>query len=157
MQNHSKYLNTAAVILSVLFIAGCNMSEPNIDITNKGTVLEKTASTDTIYAGNRDTLLLLNDGEAFVKGRIIAGKISPQYTIPTWKGQEVMAYLSPEIKGGNICINRVDSPGSEPNGPYDDSVHLSMESSGNLRLKIGGNLKGGHPYTGNFVLHIIVK
>lgn len=133
------------------------MPEPTTDITNKATVLEKAQSTDTIYAGKSDTLLLINNGEAFVKGRIIAGKISPQYTIPAWKGQRVMAYLSPEIKGGNICINQVDSPGSEANGPYGDSVNLSMESSGNLRLKVGGNLTGGHPYTGNFVLHVIVK
>ncbi len=133
------------------------MREPTIDITNNATVLENPPSTDTVYAGKSDTLLLINNGEVFVKGSIVAGKISPLYTIPAWKGQRVMAYLSPEIKGGNICINQVDSPGSEPNGPYGDSVNLSMESSGNLRLKIGGNLKGGQPYTGNFVLHVIVK
>ena len=155
--NPSKYLNFAPVIVSVLLIFGCKMPGPSKELTNQATVLAKTHSHDTIYAGNSDTLLLLKNGEVFVKGSIAAGKINSRYTIPTWKGQQVMAYLSQEIKGGSLCIKEIDAPGSEPKGPYGDSVNLSMERSGNLCLKIGGKTTGKQRYNGNFVLHVVVK
>ncbi|MEP7110497.1 MAG: hypothetical protein ABI760_21065 [Ferruginibacter sp.] len=154
------YRSTGFLILAL--ILGCN----NTDHSNKEVNGEKDSNAtpvsinqlyDTINSGDRDTTVLLKTGEAFIKGHIIANKSLPKYTIFARKGQTVTAILKPLKKGGNVRINQVQQPGGAFDGPFGDSLSYTFKNNGNIRFIIGENLMAGDPYTGYFILHIILK
>lgn len=147
--------------LFLLLNGGCNSKvksgEGKTETTNPTVLTNPKTATDTIFAGDRDTIILLKDGEAFVKGHISADKSQRTYTLPVWKGQTITAILSPAKKGGNVRISQVQKPGGSFDGPFGDSLHYTLKSHGDLRIIIGENLMAGKPYTGDFILHVTVR
>jgi hypothetical protein len=152
-----KIVRIAGAML-LLFILGCNHTDHAIEPVEKVTKYNpKNASapvTDTIYAGDRDTTILIKVDEAFIIGHIIANKAQPEYTLSARKGQTVTAILKPSKKGGNVRINQIQQPGGAFDGPFGDSLSYTFKRSGNIRFIIGENLMAGDPYTGDFILHI---
>ena len=139
-------------------LQACNLEEDSAAAETELRVHDTTSrAIDTINAGERDTLILLKDGEAFVKGHINSGKTKPTYTLPAWEGQSVLAVLNPVSKGGNVRFNRVQLPGGDFEGPFGDTVRLRLKNSGKLKFLVGENLMAGKRYNGDFVLHIRVK
>ncbi|MBC7889984.1 MAG: hypothetical protein H7Z13_19070 [Ferruginibacter sp.] len=147
-------INYITGIVLVLLHLGCNQTNETANYTPENNAIQ---AIDTIYASDRDTVILLNDGEAFIKGHINTNKKQPKYTLPVWKGQAVTAYVKPLTKNGNIRINQVQKPGGVFTSPFDDSLSYTIETNGNILFVIGENLMAGDPYTGEFILHITVK
>lgn len=148
-----------ALILNITL--GCNFSDRSDGLVNeaKNSIASTipTGANDTIYAGDRDTIILLKDGEAIIKGSISANKTNAKYTVPVWQGQTVMAILTPLEKVANIRIHQVQKPGGAFDGPFGDRIQHTIETNGNLRYIIGDSVKEAAPYKGDFILHIQVK
>ena len=146
------FIVSTSILLA--FIFSCNhTSETTISAeTNKSI-----QAIDTIFAGDRDTTILLNNGEALLKGHITAHKTKLKYTIPAWEGQTVTAIVKPLKKGGNVRIHQVRKPDGASDGPFGDSISYAIKSNGNFIFIISENLMAGGHYTGDFILHILVK
>lgn len=127
------------------------------ETTNPTVTTNPAAAIDTIFAGDRDTIILLKEGEALLKGHINADKSQRTYTLPVWKGQTISAILSPTKKGGNVRISQVQKPGGSFDGPFGDSLRYTLKSNGDFRIIIAENLMAGQPYTGDFILHVVVR
>ena len=112
------------------------------------------ASTDTIFAENEDTTVVLANGEAFIKGHIRANKRQPVYSVKGSKGQTFIATIKPIEKGGNVRINQIQLPDKSFDGPFGDSLQYTLKKSGILRFIIGQNMMAGDPWSGDFVFHI---
>lgn len=146
------------LILNITF--GCNFIDKSDGAVNErsNSIASNTSANanDTIYAGDRDTVILLKDGGAILKGRIAAAKTNAIYTVPVWEGQVVMAILTP-LQKSNIRIYQVQKPGGIFEGPFGDRIQHTIESNGNIRYTIGQGLKEATPYKGDFLLQINVK
>lgn len=138
----------------LLFTLACNNSNETAIVTPKQISRQPL---DTIFAGVRDTVILLIDGEAIIKGHIVDNKRQPKYTLPAWKGQSVTAIVHPVTKGGNVRISQMQQPGGTFDGPFGDSLTYVLKRNGNLRFIIGENIMNGERYNGDFILHITVK
>lgn len=156
-------INIIRIIVFILLIVspGCNHpADVKKPIKEKPGTVKKTnelTAVDTIFAGERDTSVIINGNEAFIKGRIVANQAQPKYTLSLKKGQRVTAVLKAFRKGGNVRINQIQQPGGAFDGPFGDSLNYILKKSGNLRFLIGENLMAGDPYTGEFILHIKVS
>lgn len=143
------------------FNLGCNHPDHTKEQVNKtpdsNTVHPLIRANDTIYAGDGDTTVRLNNGQAYITGHIIANKNQPKYTLSARKGQTVTAILKPLKKGGNVRINQIQQPGGAFDGPFGDSLSYTFKRSGKIHFIIGENLMAGDPYTGDFILHIILS
>lgn len=156
------YARVSIGVLLLVINQGCNLFQDDKITPEKETSQSVKKNipppvSDTIDAGGRDTMILLKDGEAFIKGHINAGKSKLTYTLPAWEGQKVLAVLTPLTKGGNVRINQVQLPGGDFDGPFGDTLRLQLKNSGKLKLIIGENLMAGKPYNGDFLLHVRVK
>lgn len=109
---------------------------------------------DTINAGEMDTTIRLNAGEAFIKGHLTANKPGPKYTLTAKKGQTVIATVKSSKKGGNVRITQIQQPNGRFDGPFSDSLHYTLKTNGKLRIITGENMMSGDPYTGDFILHV---
>lgn len=139
---------------------GCNNDQYN-NLMNTG--LNSTAKSklmpaiDTIFARDRDTLILLKKGEAFIKGQISSHRPQPKYTLPVWKGQTVTAVLTPLKNNGNVRIHQVLKPGGEVDGPFFEQIRDKIESHGNLQYIINESSTAGNFDKTDFILHIKVN
>lgn len=79
------------------------------------------------------------------------------YTLPGWSHQTFTAKVKPVAKGGNVRISQIQNPGGAFDGLFGDSVTYVTEDNGNLRFIIGENVMNGDRYTGDFILHIVIK
>ena len=113
-------------------------------------------TTDTIFAGERDTTILVNNGEAFLKGLITAKRTKPRYKLPVWKGQIITARVKTIKKGSNLRINEV-LDGIITEGPFGDNLEYKVKSNGNLVFVLGKSLTAGEAFTGDFIFHVLVK
>jgi hypothetical protein len=150
-----------AATMLLLFNPGCNHAGKSPEPVNKTpgplaapAIIE---TIDTINAGGRDTTILLKDGEAFISGHITANKSGPVYTLPAHKGQTVTAIIKPVKSRGNVRINQIQQPDGAFDGPFGDSLSYTFKKSGNIRFIIGENLMAGDPFTGDFILHVILS
>ena len=124
---------------------------PNVETTSEAHIH------DTIEAGNRDTTIIIHDGEATIKGHLDGKKIAPTYLLPAWKGQTLVAVIKPLKKGGNVRINQIIQAGHISEGPFSDSFNYKFENNGNVRLVMGSDTQSGKRYTGGYYLHITIK
>ena len=112
---------------------------------------------DTILSGTHDTLVLLKDGEAFIKGHISNRDCQPCYRLPAWSNQTIIAVITPLAKGKGLRINQLIQPGGVYEGPFGDTLQYKFRSNGNMKIVVGQDTSTKKPYTGDFVLHITVK
>jgi hypothetical protein len=154
-----RLFSVALALILGMMNSGCTSStQPGIQVDKDSfSDTAEAFSPDTIDAGERDTTILLQDGEAYLKGHLSGFKTKPAYLVPAWKGQTLTAIVVPKKKGGNIRINQIIQPGGIAEGPFSDSLVYKFTSNGNMKLVIGGNQMAGTPYTGDFVLHIQIK
>ncbi|MCW3092130.1 MAG: hypothetical protein JWP81_3199 [Ferruginibacter sp.] len=145
-----------ACLLGAIFLASCDMDRSDEMEVGAG-VKNILPPVDTMVSGQKDTIVLLNQGQAFIRGHIKPNSHQPKYTLPVWKGDTVTATIKPVEKGGNVRINQLQQPGGQFDGPFGDSVRYLVKSNGNLHFIIGENQMAGEPYTGDYVLHIKVN
>ena len=112
---------------------------------------------DTIVAGSRDTLILLKDGQAFVKGHLSNRKSQRCYVLPAWNDQTMTAVLTPLSKGKGLRISQLIQPGGVYEGPFGDTLHYKFRSNGNMKIFVGQDTGMKVPYTGDFLLQITLK
>lgn len=146
--------------ISIFLIKSCtNSAGPGI-IVAENPVVEDTISytgPDTLLAGTSDTTIIIRDGEARVRGTFEGKKNTACYILPAWKGQTLIAKIKPLKKQGNIRFDQIIQPGGITEGPFGDSLNYKFTSNGNMRLVIGSNNMAGKPYTGDFLLEILIK
>ncbi len=111
---------------------------------------------DTLFSGIRDTVILLKNDEAYIRGYMSGNRHKLNYQLPAWKGQLVTAHLQPLSKG-QVCFIQVKEPGQDPIGPLGDSVQLKLGNSGNIYYTVGDTRGKGKGYSGDFVMHIAVR
>jgi hypothetical protein len=111
---------------------------------------------DTLFAGERDTIITVTNGSALVVGHLTANTVRPTYTLIAKKGQTITATIRPSKKGGNARINQIQQPDGAFDGPFGDSLSYTFKRNGKLRLIIGENMMAGDPYTGDFILRILL-
>jgi hypothetical protein len=142
------------------FLAACKNSEGSgmmaVDSPDTETTSEAHVR-DTIEAGSRDTMIIIHDGEATIKGNLAGNKRPPTYLLPAWKGQTMVAVIKPLKKGGNIRINEIIQPGHISEGPFSNNFKYKFESNGNMRLVMGSDTQSGKRYIGDYYLHITIK
>jgi len=152
------YLVSAAILLVAM---GCNQPDGGNKalqtVEDSTTIPISTRQADTIYAGEGDTAVQLKDNEVFIKGHIVANKNQPKYTVPAQNGQTITATIKPIEKGGNVRINQIQQPGGGLDGPFGDSLSYTFKRNGSIGFIIGQNLMAGDPYTGDFILHILLS
>ena len=112
---------------------------------------------DTIFANGKDTIIVLVNGVALIKGHSRANQRHPTYSVKVEKGQTIIATIRPLEKGGNVRINQVQLPDKSFDGPFGDSLHYYVKKSGTLRFIIGQNMMAGDPWTGDFIFHLRVE
>lgn len=110
-----------------------------------------------IYANESDTSILLQNGEAYLKGHI-SPKASPRkYALNVTTGQTITATVKPLEKNGNVRITQLQLPDKSFEGPFGDSLTYVTKSKGALSIIVGQNMMAGDPWTGSFILHVTVK
>lgn len=114
-------------------------------------------ATDTIFSDDRDTMILVKDGEAFVKGHIKDSADKIKYTMPVWSGQNVIAVITSLDTGAHIRIWQVKLPGEKIKSSPGKNVDVHINSSGNFNFIVGRSLKADEKNTGDFLIHITVK
>ena len=156
-----------AVVSFVTLATRCNGNDPSksTSVTDTpGSRITPAPSTevvsalpDTIFAGGKDTTIILVNGETLIKGYSRANKRHPSYSVRVEKGQTIIATIKPMQKGGNVRINQLQLPDQSFDGPFGDSLHYLVKKSGTLRFIIGQNMMAGDPWTGDFIFYLRVK
>ncbi len=112
---------------------------------------------DTIFAGDRDTMILVKNGQAFVKGQIKDSAEKIKYTLPVWSDQKVTGVITSVDTGAHIMINQIKHPGQKIKNFFSYSVDINITANGNVDFFVGRNGMADENNTGNFILHVTVK
>ena len=161
MLNHQKKIIFAVITMVLIIALGCNYFEPSNEAVGEISIDDSTTRvtqiTDTLLGGNRDTMVLIKNNEAYIKGLITESKPIIKYTLPAWDNQVVTAILKSSPSGGKIEIENLQLPGGDLTGPFGDSLSYRLEKNGNLVIIIGEISKTKGTAKTDFILHISVK
>ncbi len=150
------------VITMILVIAlGCNYFKPSNEAIGEVSMNDSspggTQLTDTLLGGDRDTMILVKNNEAYIKGLITESKPILKYTLPAWDNQVVTAIVTSSPRGNKIEIKNLQLPGGDLTGPFGDSLSYRLEKNGNLYIIIGEKSKAKGIAKTDFTLHVTIK
>ncbi|MEO6231874.1 MAG: hypothetical protein ABJB11_14840 [Ferruginibacter sp.] len=149
-------LVTGMVSMIMMLGHSCGQNSPGIDKLPQSKRVGKTIA-DTIFAGDRDTMILVTDGEAFLRGYIKDSANKIKYTLPVWSDQNVVAVISSLDTGAHIRICQLKLPGQKIKNWFGNNVDIHINANGNLNFIVGRDLVANKNNTGDFILHITVK
>ncbi|CAN5578537.1 hypothetical protein BH11BAC3_BH11BAC3_20410 [soil metagenome] len=145
-------------MVSMIMMLGnsCDQNNPVADKLPQSKRVSKTIA-DTVFAGDRDTMILVTDGEAFLRGHIKDSANKIKYTMPVWSNQHVVAVITSLDTSAHIRFVQVKLPGEKIKSSFGNNVDIHINANGNFNFIVGRDLVADENNTGDFILHIIVK
>ncbi len=164
------------IILSIVLLLSCNSNEQKKEsstaqtnstdagLINNSNHIDSLKNPSTIQSdvniqlNNKIQIAFAADSNSItVKGYLDSIGSSVSCEIPVTTGKKIIAKIEPIKIPANIRFNQIIFPDASSDGPFGKELTYDLSQQGIYTIIIGSNLMAENAYTGDFLLHLMIK